>query len=85
MNTQAKKHHFNKDDIGRWVIIQRPKYNRDTVQRLFLVDREKTKAWWWSPNADYAKRYDSQIDAELQVKRYKYGKIKAVQITYRML
>lgn len=79
-----KFHAFSPKSIGKWCVVQKPKRKRNTISRLFLVDRNRTKRWWWSPDAFYAMVFDNESAARFQIRRYKYNKPKIMQITPAM-
>lgn len=53
---------------------------KKVVKVLYLVDRSKTKLYWWSPDAKYAMIFNSKEAAEAQAAKYKYGKFKVIKI-----
>ena len=81
---KKKTHLFTKDDLGKFVITQTPRRYSD-FRNLYLVDRNKTKDFWWSPNAKFAMKFIKKSCAEYQAKRYKYNNAKVVKITKKML
>ena len=42
----AKSRTFNKSDVGKFVVVQKPRRNRGVVSNLFLVNRNLTKRFW---------------------------------------
>lgn len=80
----ARSHCFSKKDVGKYVIVQNTRRNRNIVSKLYLVDRTKTKQMWWSPASIYAMIFENKSDAEYQVKKYKYNKVRVKQITTKM-
>lgn len=77
-------HSFHPSDVGKWVVVTTPRRKRNTIDRMFLVDRNRTKKWWWSPASHYAMVFDKQSAAEYQAKRYKFNKPRVMQITKKM-
>nr|DAH50656.1 MAG TPA: hypothetical protein [Caudoviricetes sp.] len=45
------------------------------------MDRNKTKDFWWSPNAIFAMKFIKKYSAEFQAKRYRYNNVKIIEIT----
>lgn len=80
----ARSHCFSKKDVGKYVVVQDTRRNRNVVSKLYLVDRTKTKQMWWSPASIYAMVFEKKSAAEYQAKRYKYNKAKVKQITTEM-
>ena len=80
---KKKNHLFTKDDLGKFVIIQSSRYG--DFRNLYLVDRNKTKDFWWSPNAKFAMKFIKKSCAEYQAKRYKYNNVKVIEITKEIL
>lgn len=81
----AKERRFKKEDIGKFVIVQIPRLRKKTVKRLYLVDRSKTKRFWWSHDAVYAMVFNNKSAAEFQAGKYKHNDIKVVEITKNMV
>ena len=81
---KKKNHLFTKDDLGKFVITQTPRRYSD-FRNLYLVDRNKTKDFWWSPNSKFAMKFIKKSCAEFQAKKYKYNNAKVVKITKKML
>lgn len=81
---KARSHCFSKEDIGKYVIVQNSRRNRNVMPTMYLVDRAKTKRMWWSPASIYAMVFESKSAAEYQAKRYKYNKARVKQITPQM-
>ena len=77
---EAKNNCFAKKDVGKYVVAQIPKYNKVFMQLMYLVDRSKTKSYWWSHDAYYAMVFEKKEAAEQQAKKYRYGKIKVMKI-----
>lgn len=75
-----EKSRFNKTDVGKYVIVQKTRKNRDVVEKLYLVDRRKTTKFWWSHDAFYAMKFESKDAAMKQAEKYKYNKARVVQI-----
>ena len=65
--TRKKNHLFTKDDLGKFVITQTPR-RYSNFRNLYLVDRNKTKDFWWSPNATFAMKFIKKSCAEFQAK-----------------
>lgn len=74
------KARFNKTDVGKYVIVQKTRTNRDVVEKLYLVDRRITTRFWWSHDASYAMKFESKEVAMKQAEKYKYNKVRVVQI-----
>lgn len=77
----AKSRRFKKSDIGKWVVIQRPKRKKGVVRILYLVDRNLTKRFWWSPDSFYALVFKNEDAARLQAAKYRFNEATARQIT----
>ncbi|MBQ9821791.1 MAG: hypothetical protein IJM58_06680 [Muribaculaceae bacterium] len=75
-----KENRFNRQDVGKYVVVQTPRKNKKVMRRLYLVDRNKTKRFWWSHDALYAMVFNDKSAAELQAKRYKYNNTRVVEI-----
>lgn len=80
----ARSHCFSKEDIGKYVVVQNTRRNKNIVSKLYLVDRTKTKRMWWSPASIYAMIFEKKSSAEYQAKKYKYNKVRIKQITQEM-
>lgn len=80
----ARSHCFSKKNVGKYVVVQNTRRNRNVVSKLYLVDRTKTKQMWWSPASIYAMVFEKKSAAEYQAKRYKYNKARVKQITTEM-
>lgn len=76
---RRKSNRFNKYDVGKYVVTKRPLFKK-IVNILYLVDRSKTKLFWWSPDAKYAMVFNSKKAAEAQAAKYKYGEFKVIKI-----
>lgn len=76
---RKKSKRFNKCDVGKYVVTKYPLFKK-VVKVLYLVDRSKTKLYWWSPDAKYAMIFNSKEAAEAQAAKYKYGKFKVIKI-----
>lgn len=76
----AKGCRFRKEDVGKYVVIQNSRRNRKVMPTMYLVNRNITKSWWWSPDSQYAMVFDKKSSAEYQAKRYKYNKARAIEI-----
>lgn len=79
-----KNHLFTKNDLGKFVITQIPRKSSN-FRNLYLVDRCKTKDFWWSPNATFAMKFIKKSCAEFQAKKYKYNNVKVIKITKELL
>lgn len=80
----AKERRFKKEDIGKFVVVQTPRKRNKVVKCLYLVDRSKTKRFWWSHDAIYAMVFNDKTTAEFQANKYKYNNAKVVEITNTM-
>lgn len=80
---KRKNYLFTKDDLGKFVIIQNSKYNN--FKNLYLIDRNKTKDFWWSFNTKFAMKFIKKSSANFQAKKYKYNNVKVIKITKEML
>lgn len=76
---RKKSKRFNKCDVGKYVVTKCSSFKR-VVNILYLVDRSKTKRFWWSPDAKYAMVFNSKEAAEERAAKYKYGKFKVIKI-----
>jgi len=76
----AAKGRFTPRDKGKFVIVQSTRVNRKLISRLFLVDRNKTKRFWWSHDAQYAMLFIDRAAAEKTASRYKYNNAHVVEI-----
>lgn len=79
-----KNYLFTKNDLGKFVITQIPRKSSD-FRNLYLVDRSKTKDFWWSPNTTFVMKFIKKSCAEFQAKRYKYNNVKVIKITKELL
>ncbi len=80
----AKERRFKKEDIGKFVVVQTPRKRNKVVKCLYLVDRSKTKRFWWSHDAIYAMVFNDKTAAEFQANKYKYNNAEVVEITNTM-
>ena len=80
----AKSQTFKKSDVGKWVIIQKPRRKRSVVSVLYLVDRSLTKRFWWSPDSFYAMVFEKESAARIQASKYRFNKASVKQITPSM-
>lgn len=80
----AKSKTFNKSDIGKWVVTQKPRRNKGVVSTLYLVDRNLTKRFWWSPDSFYAMIFEKESAAKIQAAKYRFNKASVRQITSSM-
>ena len=81
---KAKSQCFSKSDIGKFVVVQTPRKNTKVVTTLYLVDRTKTKRYWWSHASRWAMVFEKKSAAEFQAKKYKYNNAKVKEITSAM-
>ena len=77
---RAKNCRFMKSDIGKFVVAQTPRKNKSVVKLLYLVDRTRTKRFWWSHDALFAMVFERKEAAEFQAKRYKYNKARVLEV-----
>lgn len=77
---RAKNYRFLKRDVGKFVVAQTPRKNKSVVKLLYLVDRSRTKAFWWSHDALFAMVFEKKEAAEFQAKRYKYNKARVIEV-----
>lgn len=75
-----KERRFKKRDIGKFVVVQTARRNRKVMCRLYLVNRNITRRFWWSHDAQYAMVLNEKTAAEFQAKKYKYNNVKVVEI-----
>lgn len=80
----AKSSTFKKSDVGKFVVIQKPRRKRGVVSVLYLVDRRLTKRFWWSPDSFYAMVFENESAARIQASKYRYNKASVRQITSSM-
>lgn len=80
----AKSRTFKKSDIGKWVVIQKPRRKKGVVSILYLVNRSLTKRFWWSPDSSYAMVFDKESAARIQSTKYRFNKASVRQITSSM-
>lgn len=57
---------------GKYVIVASSKYN--SAQSLYMQDRKKSKARWWTNSFDSAIKFTSLEEAEKTLIKLKYGK-----------
>lgn len=76
----AEKSKFSTYAKGKFAIVQSTQYNRHLMKRLFLVDRNKTKSFWWSHDASYAMLFNDKAAAEKVARRYKYNNAHVIEI-----
>ena len=79
-----KNYLFTKNDLGKFVITQIPRKSSN-FRNLYLVDRSKTKDFWWSFNTTFTMKFIKKSCAEFQAKRYKYNNVKVIKITKELL
>ena len=77
----AKSRTFRKADVDKWVVVQKPRRKRGVVSILYLVDRKKTKRFWWSPDSSYAMVFEKESAARIQAAKYRFNKASVKQIT----
>ena len=75
-----KELRFKKRDIGKFVVVQTARRNKRVMCRLYLVNRNITRRFWWSHDAQYAMVFNYKTTAEFQAKKYKYNNVKVVEI-----
>lgn len=80
----AKSRTFKESDIGKWVVTQKPRRKKGVVSILYLVDRNLTKRFWWSPDSSYAMVFEKESAARIQASKYRYNKASVKQITSSM-
>jgi hypothetical protein len=80
----AKSRTFKKSDVGKFVVIQKPRRKKGVVSVLYLVDRSLTKRFWWSPDSFYAMVFDKESAARIQAAKYRFNKASVRQITSSM-
>lgn len=80
----AKSHSFKNSDVGKYVVCQTPR-KRGIIPILYLVNRAKSKDYWWSHDSFYAMVFEKKSAAETQARKYKYNDIKVIQITSTMV
>lgn len=80
----AKSMTFKKSDIGKWVVVQKPRRKKGVVGTLYLVNRSLTKRFWWSPDSSYAMVFEKESAARIQAAKYRFNKASARQITSNM-
>lgn len=80
----AKSRAFKKSDIGKWVVTQKPNRKKGVVNVLYLVDRNLTKRFWWSPDSSYAIVFEKESAARIQAAKYRFNNASVRQITSSM-
>ena len=55
------------------------------LYNIYLVDRSKTKRFWWSHDAVYAMVFNDKSAAEFQAGKYKHNDIEVIEITKNMV
>ena len=75
---KRRKSIFPSSSKGKYVIIQKPRFS--TVKKLFLVDRKKSKRFWWSHDANYAMLFEKESAAKIQAAKLRFNNIKVIQI-----
>lgn len=76
---KKKSFNFSPSDKGKFVIMQKPR-KRGLVTRLYLVNRNITKDFWWSNDAQYAMKFDSKNDAKQALSKLKYNNPEIIRI-----
>lgn len=74
------KSSFPKTAKGKFVITQSTRKNRHLISKLFLVDRNKTKSFWWSHDVRFAMLFNSKKAALVIANKYKYNNVQVVEI-----
>jgi len=77
---RSKNFRFSKSDIGKFVIIQTPRRNKNVMKILYLVDRQKCKTFWWSHDSNFAMIFNCRSAAQNQVSKYRYNNAKIMEI-----
>lgn len=62
-----------------YVIVQDLR-DRTLCNKLYLVDRRKTKEHWWTDNIKLAITFPSRKLAEIQATKYKYNNIRVEKL-----
>ena len=75
-----KEKRFSKKDKEKFVITQTPRKNTSVVKTLYLVDRGKTRRFWWSHDAYFAMKFDSESEAMARALKYKYNNCRVIKI-----
>ena len=78
---EFKAKRFKSSDINYYVIIQNPRINKRIIKHLYLVNRNITRAFWWSFDAKYAMIFKNKKAATNQAKKYKYNKVRVIKIS----
>ena len=76
---KKKSFNFSPSDKGKFVIMQKPR-KRGLVTRLYLVNRNITKDFWWSHDVQYAMKFDSKDDAKQALSKLKYNNPEIIRI-----
>ena len=76
---KKKSFNFSSSDKGKFVIVQKPR-KRGLVTRLYLVNRNITKDFWWSHDAQYAMKFNSKDDAKQALSKLKYNNPEIIKI-----
>lgn len=76
---RKKSFNFSPSDKGKFVIVQKPR-KRGLITRLYLVNRNITKDFWWSHDTQYAMKFDSMIDAKEALSKLKYNNPEIIKI-----
>lgn len=76
---KKKSFNFSSFDKGKFVIVQKPR-KRGLVTRLYLVNRNITKDFWWSNDAQYAMKFDSKDNAKQVLSKLKYNNPEIIKI-----
>lgn len=59
--------------------MQKPR-KKGLVTRLYLVNRNITKDFWWSNDAQYAMKFNSKDDAKQVLSKLKYNNPEIIKI-----
>ena len=54
------------------------------LSNLFLVNRNLTKRFWWSPDSSYAMVFENEAAARIQAAKYRFNKASVKKITPSM-
>lgn len=76
----TQKSKFETQAKGKFVIVQSPRRNRHLIKKLYLVDRNKTKRFWWSHDAHYAMLFSSLNAAKKVASKYVYNNVHVIKI-----
>lgn len=76
---KKKSFNFSSSDKDKFVIVQKPR-KRGLITRLYLVNRNITKNFWWSHDAQYAIKFNSKDDAKQALSKLKYNNPEIIRI-----